>query len=55
MKTTISKRKRLDSAKLRQTMKASFKNTPNVVLKSDTFDVVHLEKFILRPKTAVNK
>jgi hypothetical protein len=55
MKDNTIQRERLESAKFRQTMRASFKNIPNVGLKSDTFDAPHLEKFIVRPKTASSK
>jgi len=44
--------KLMDSSRYRQTCRDSFKNEPNAMLKSGTFDVDHLQKFIERPKTA---
>ena len=46
---------RNESQKMRQTMKDSFKNQPNLALKGSTFDAQHLDRFITRPKTAATK
>ena len=42
----------VNSERLRQSMSQSFKNVPNLTLKGSTYDAPHLEKFIIRPKTA---
>lgn len=43
------------SKNFRKTIKGMFKNRPNACLKGDTFDATHLDRIILRPKTALTE